>query len=107
MHGHGLEIKRLFAGGGGAKSRFWIQIHADVLGMPVLLPREPEACASVRRWSRRSTPAGSRIWTEAAREMVRIAEVVEPRPETRAAYDEGYARYRATYPALRELMHEV
>ena len=42
---------------------------------------------------------------EAAREMVRIAEVVEPRPETRAAYEEGYARHRATYPALRELMH--
>jgi sugar (pentulose or hexulose) kinase len=38
--------------------------------------------------------------------MVRIAEVIEPRQESRRAYDAQYARYLATYPALRALMHE-
>ncbi len=38
--------------------------------------------------------------------MVRIAEVIEPRPQARRAYDGQYARYLATYPALKALMHE-
>ncbi len=105
VRSHGLAVKRLFAGGGGAKSRLWIQIHADVLGMPVALPREPEACALGAALTAAVHAGRFADRTEAAREMVRIAEVVEPRPETRSAYEEGYARYRATYPALKELMH--
>jgi sugar (pentulose or hexulose) kinase len=83
----------------------WIQIHADVLAMPVILPREAEACALGSALVAAVHAGRFADLAEAAREMVRIAEVVEPRPETRAAYEEGYARYRATYPALRELMH--
>ena len=84
VRAHGLEIKRLFAGGGGAKSRLWIQIHADVLGMPVILPREPEACALGSALVAAVHAGRFAGLAEAAREMVRIAEVVEPRPETRA-----------------------
>ena len=81
VQAHGLEIKRLFAGGGGAKSRLWIQIHADVLGRPVLLPREPEACALGSALVAAVHAGRFADLAEAAREMVRIAEVVEPRPE--------------------------
>src|SRR5262249_3269099 len=42
---HGLSTKRVFGGGGGSKSRLWLQIHADVLGQPIHLPQESEACA--------------------------------------------------------------
>jgi ribulose kinase len=44
---------------------------------------------------------------EAARQMVQSAGVIEPRPENKQRYDEHYAKYVATYPALRALMHEV
>src|SRR5438128_6697610 len=40
---HGLKIDRIFAGGGGAKSKLWLQIQADVLGRPIHVPREAEA----------------------------------------------------------------
>ena len=39
--------------------------------------------------------------------MVQVAEVVEPRREFRDGYDYYYAKYRATYPALRALMHDM
>ncbi len=42
---HGLEVERIFLGGGGAKSALWLQIHADILKKPVHLARESEACA--------------------------------------------------------------
>jgi ribulose kinase len=105
LQAHGFILRRLFAGGGGAKSRLWIQIQADVLNRPVSLPAESEACALGSALVAAVHAGRYADLDEAAKAMVRIAEVVEPRPETRAAYEEGYARYRATYPALRELMH--
>ncbi len=45
LQSHGFQVARLFAGGGGARSRLWLQIHADVLGRPVSVPHDPEACA--------------------------------------------------------------
>src|SRR5205085_1041384 len=45
LEAHGFRVNRLFAGGGGARSRLWLQIHADVLGQPIHLPRDSEACA--------------------------------------------------------------
>ena len=42
---HGLDVERIFLGGGGAKSALWLQIHADILKKPVHLARESEACA--------------------------------------------------------------
>src|SRR5581483_6309818 len=102
---HGFTAERLFAGGGGAKSRLWMQIHADVLGQPIHLPRESEACALGSAMAAAVHSGHYADFADAARNMVQIAEVVEPKAEHRAAYDDCYAQYLATYPALRALMH--
>jgi sugar (pentulose or hexulose) kinase len=44
---------------------------------------------------------------EAGRAMVRLASTVEPNASTRAAYDEGYARYEQTYAALAPLFQRA
>jgi ribulose kinase len=103
---HGLAITRLFAGGGGAKSRLWIQIHADVLQRPIHLPADSEACALGSAMVAAVHSGHYATLDDAAQNMVRIAEVVEPRRENAAVYDACYAKYLRTYPALRELMHE-
>src|SRR5262249_13462617 len=105
LEAHGFAVGRIFAGGGGAKSRLWLQIHADVLGRPVTLPADSEACALGSALVAAVQPGRFADRAEAAKNMVRIAEVIEPQPATRRAYDDAYARYRATYPALRDLMH--
>jgi ribulose kinase len=105
--GHGLAIERLFAGGGGAKSRLWLQIHADVLGRPIHVPRESEACALGSALVAAVHSGHYASLEEAVGRMVQIAEVLEPQARNRAAYDYGYAKYRATYPALRQLMHDL
>jgi sugar (pentulose or hexulose) kinase len=107
LEAHGFGVRRLFAGGGGAKSRLWVQIHADVLGRPVALPADSEACALGSALVAAVHAGHYPDLDAAALGMVRLAEVVEPRPENRAGYEEGYARYRATYPALRGLMHAL
>ena len=40
---------------------------------------------------------------EAIERAVRVRDLVAPDPDWRGIYDEGYARYRGLYPALRPL----
>lgn len=105
--GHGLAIARIFAGGGGVRSRLWMQIHADVLDRPLHLPEESEACALGSALVAAVRVGAFASLDEAAARMVRIAEVVEPQPDAVRAYREVYGLYRDTYPALRELMHRA
>ncbi len=107
LEAHGFQVRRLFAGGGGARSRLWLQIHADVLGRPILLPRDSETCALGSAMAAAVRAGHYRDWDEAGRQMVQIAAVVEPQSAHRGAYDFAYGKYRATYPALRTLMHEM
>jgi ribulose kinase len=104
---HGFEVKRLFAGGGGAQSALWVQIHADVLGRPVQLPRDTEACALGAAMAAAVHSGHYADWDEAARNMVQIRRVVEPNPAHRRAYDFHYQKYLETYRALRPLMHDL
>jgi FGGY-family pentulose kinase len=104
---HGLAIERLFAGGGGARSRLWLQIHADVLGRPIHVPREIEACALGSAMVAAVHSGHYADLEEAAGRMVKIAEVLEPQAKNKQAYDYAYAKYLATYPALRQLMHDA
>jgi len=101
--GHGLAIERLFAGGGGARSRLWMQIHADVLDRPIHLPADPEACALGSALVAAVHVGAFPDLDAAATAMVRIGAVVEPRPDAARAYRAVYERYRATYPSLKPL----
>jgi FGGY-family pentulose kinase len=104
---HGFRVERVFVGGGGARSGLWVQIQADVLGQPLFLPRESEACALGSALVAAVHAGHYRDLQEAARQMVQMAGVVEPRLETRRIYDACYDRYVATYAALRPLMHDL
>jgi ribulokinase len=104
---HGLEITRIFAGGGGVKSRLWLQIHADVLGQPISIPSEGEACSLGSALIAAVHTGHYPDLDTAARHMVQIAGVIEPTPSSKQIYDECFSRYQRTYCALRELMHEA
>ncbi len=99
---HGLAVERIFLGGGGAKSDLWLQIHADVLQQPVLVPRESEACAL---GSAMAAAIAARVhpdWDQAAQAMVTIERRVEPNTANKAAYDDLFARYVELYRRLNE-----
>ncbi len=96
----GLEIPEIRALGGGARSRLWKQIEADVTKRPVLTTRQPDAAtlgAAILAGVGLGRYASAE---EAAEEMVQIDETFEPRPENFRRYDEAYAIYNQTYEAL-------
>jgi xylulokinase len=87
--------------GGGARSRLWLEIVASVLGLPLELTVVEEGSAYGAALL--AGVAGG-VFTDAEQAVaacVRVREAVEPNPAWASVHDEGYARFRALYPALR------
>lgn len=98
---HGLPITQLIAGGGGAKSKLWLQIHADVCQVPVAVPAETEACALGSTMIAAVHAGEFSSLEQAAVEMVRLEGTIEPQVQHRQAYEEGYEKYRRLYQVLK------
>ena len=64
---HGLNVERIFLGGGGARSPLWLQIHADLLKKPIHVPRETESCALGSAMAAALAAGVFADWDEAAR----------------------------------------
>jgi xylulokinase len=86
--------------GGGARSDLWLQIKADVTGLPIVRMAEEETStlgaailAAVRCGDFPDAAA-------AAKAMVRLGRRFEPDPSTAAAYARGYALSNDLYTAL-------
>ena len=99
---HGLEVNRVIVGGGGAKSALWMQIHADILGRPIHLPRETESCSL---GSAMTAAVAAGLFPDlgaAADAMVALDRVVEPEPRNTSRYEDVFARYIRLYDALKD-----
>ena len=87
--------------GGGARSRLWLEIVASVLGLPLELTVVEEGSAYGAAMLAGVADGHFANAHEAVTACVRMRETVEPNADWASAYDEGYARFRALYPALR------
>lgn len=74
--------------GGGAKSRYWCQLRADVLGEPVALPENAEAAFGMAILA----AAMGRKVADVAETMVRVREVIDPRPNRTEVFAGPYLR---------------
>lgn len=97
---HGLEVGRIFLGGGGARSPLWLQIHADALQRPIHLTRDPESCALGATMAAALAGGFFPDFDAAARAMVRVERIVEPDSGLATTYDEMFERYLGLYHAL-------
>lgn len=99
----GIEPKRLFASGGGAASEKWLQIKADVTGLPVYPPASKETGVCGAAMLSASALLGEELSSVASR-FAGTGEPVFPDPARKARYDELYADYRTLYRTLRPMM---
>lgn len=96
----GVPVNEIRALGGGARSRIWKQIEADITGRPVLTTTNEEAAtlgAAILAGKAVSLYANVE---EAAGRMIQIKERFEPAGQNRAIYDETFATYAKLYDAL-------
>ena len=98
----GMKMDEVFLSGGGAKSLIWPQIHADVSGKKVKVPKVKESEAIGN-----SILAGFGVgiykdMVDAADRVVKVEKVVEPRREYFERYQAIFRIYKDLYLHLKE-----
>jgi ribulose kinase len=100
----GYASTEITAGGGATASKLWMQIHADTSGLPVRIPASQEAPATGCAILAACGAGRFSSIDEGIEAMVRPGVVIEPRARESALYEEIYQRYRALYPALKNVL---
>lgn len=77
--------------GGGARSPYWNQLRADILGRAARVPEQTEPALGMAALAAYGA-SGAGALADVAERMVRVRTVVEPRPGRTAAFAEPYAR---------------
>jgi xylulokinase len=97
----GVRMDELVAAGGGARSKLWLQLKADILGRPIRTLRCREAaCLGAALLA--GTAAGVyRSLDEAVQQTVVYDREYVPEPALAARYRERFATYEKLYPMLR------
>lgn len=99
----GFAVGRVRVTNGGARSRLWTQVTADVLGRPLEAPAGGGSALGAAFAAGMGTGVFS-DWSEITR-FVSIRETIDPDPAAAEPYEKAYATYRDLYPSLRPLVH--
>jgi xylulokinase len=99
----GVDATRGRVSGGGARSRLWLEIVASVLDLPLELTAVEEGSAYGAALLAGVRAGVFATAAEAVEACVSVRETVEPDAGSVQLYAEGYAQFRALYPALHEV----
>jgi xylulokinase len=103
----GTPIASFRAIGGGAKSPFWMQLKADLLGKPVQAMRVSEAVclgAAILAGAAIGTYVSARA---TALRLSKVERTYHPDPRRATVYREKFALYRDLYPTMKGLLHRL
>jgi xylulokinase len=100
-----VPVHNIRLGGGGARSRLWRQLQADVYGHEVEIVEAEEGAAY---GAAVLAGVGAKTWPSvdaACASVVRVAERVSPDPDAVAVMNTAYAKYQRVYPATRRVFN--
>jgi xylulokinase len=107
LKANGAKIDALRAIGGGAKSKLWLQLKADITGIPVVTQKITEA-AGFGAALLAGTGAGLfSSAAEAANRFLELADEYQPDPARHAAYNRQFELYQQVYPAIKQITHQL
>lgn len=96
----GVPAQEAVASGGGFASAFWMQMHADAFGIP-LISTDARDGAAMGAALLAAVGAGAFPSVDAATAGIRETARIQPRPAERAAWQRRIHRQRALHQALR------
>lgn len=99
----GTELSRVTAVGGGSRSRYWLEMLATILNLPVDVPADGDfggafGAARLGMLAESGEPAAA-ICVPPHTETT-----IDPVADLQSSYDDAYQRYRALYPAIKGAM---
>ena len=102
MRGLGIEPHQVRATGGGARSRLWRQMQADIFALPVAaMASTPSPAVGAALLAGVATGVFPDVATASAT-VARLDHVLEPDPERSAHYEQLYRTFSALDPAIRQ-----
>lgn len=103
----GVRIRELHAVGGGARSKLWLQLKADICGLPLRVPQVTDAaCLGAALLA----GVGAGVYHDAVTATAKTLiwhQHFAPTAEMHTAYNASYERYHRLYPFLKDLLHEL
>ena len=104
---NGFVVDEMVAAGGPTKSPLWMQIHADVSNVPIILTAVPDGPALGSAILGAVAAGLFPSVQSAAEQMVHVRARIEPDPAMHEAYKFYVDQYINTYPPLQQLIHET
>jgi len=102
----GYRPAELVVAGGATRNPLWLQIHSDVSQTPLVIPKVTDAVALGNAVLAATAAGHFPDVRTAAKAMSHGADRIEPDPAAAAEYQPLFERYRRSYEAMRDLMHE-
>ncbi len=103
----GIPIRQLYAVGGGANSPLWLQLKADICGIPLNVPRVTDAaCLGAAMLSGTACGAYKDLDT-AVSQLAIVDKTIRPDPQLQKDYASRFKVYQKVYPALADLNREL
>ncbi|MGN1230342.1 MAG: FGGY-family carbohydrate kinase, partial [Anaerotignum sp.] len=106
MQKHGLEIRRIFAVGGGTKNPVWMQCLADILEQEISVPEITVGAAYGDALMAALAGGGFRDWAELSGK-IQMAKSYVPNDETFHIYRKQGVLFDALYEKTKEIMHQL
>lgn len=104
LRSSGVQFKRMYATGGGARSKVWMQMKADILNVPMVSLATIDAGTAGSAMLTGIAIGCYKDLQEAASRMVEFKEVYEPNGEMHERYMAVFDRYKKVYDAVRALV---
>lgn len=103
----GIEVKSSCICGGGAKSRLWREILANVLDIELTIPMTEQGPGYGSAILAMVGAGKFDNVKDAANKFFEIKETVKPNKELASLYADRYEKYRRIYPAVKNLYKEI
>mmetsp|Transcript_1906 Transcript_1906/g.6988 ORF Transcript_1906/g.6988 Transcript_1906/m.6988 type:complete len:760 (+) Transcript_1906:3-2282(+) len=108
MRDEGFAFQEVVIAGGATRSPLWLQMHADVIGLPLVMTRGADnacalGCAVLAAFAAGWYPSVP----DAVKAMVHTEHTIQPSKAAHAAYRAAYKRYASLYPALTDVFRSA
>lgn len=101
------DLNRVVVIGGGAKNELWLQIKADVLGIPVEVPDLEEATALGAAMLAGTAVGSYRDLLDASKSMAILRKTFYPNDEHHKLYTQFYSINRSLYAATKSIHNKI
>jgi len=103
----GIKVNRLMATGGGARSPQWLQIKADILGIPIIRPKTTEAGMLGAALLAGVATKIFNDFSEGVSRFVHPDKTFEPNMAAGRIYQERFEMYRKFFPMMRAFLADL